>query len=122
MKDTTLGFLFVGMLLIGAAADKATQPAATPAELKDAAAIIQQAVDDVKGSRFSLDDNRCGAGTFTNTGSYSTAIGYCAGWGGLGSRDILVGACTRLPTPTTDDFVNIGNKLCFWRTTGERAD
>jgi hypothetical protein len=37
-----------------------------------------------------------------------------------GSRDILMGDCTEPPTPNTSDFVNLGNKQCFWR--GEHVD
>ena len=121
MKDTTLGFLFVGMLLIGAAADKATQPAATPTELKDAAIVIQRTMDQLNDPRLGTNPP-CGGKPSLSIGHYSIAIGICAGWEGMGRNDILIGICTRLPTPTTNDFVNIGNKLCFWRTTGERAD
>lgn len=39
-----------------------------------------------------------------------------------GSDDVLVGACTATPTPRTSGFVNIANKLCFWRESGERVD
>ena len=48
-------------------------------------------------------------------------LGYRAGWTNLGSRNILVGKCTATPTPDTSNFVNIANKLCFWRTSGERV-
>lgn len=51
------------------------------------------------------------------------SIGKCAGWGisGSGSGNILIGDYTAPPTPDTTGFINIGNQLCFWRTTGERA-
>jgi hypothetical protein len=49
-------------------------------------------------------------------------IGMCAGWHvTTGKRNILIGDYTATPTPGTNDFINIANKLCFWRTTGERV-
>lgn len=38
-----------------------------------------------------------------------------------GSDDVLVGTCTNTPTPHTSGFVNIANRLCFWRDSGERV-
>jgi hypothetical protein len=38
-----------------------------------------------------------------------------------GDWNVLVGACTATPTPSTSNFVNIANKLCFWRDTGQRV-
>lgn len=53
-------------------------------------------------------------------GRFNVAIGACAGADlEEGSRDTLIGPHTSTPTPHTSDFVNIGNKLCFWATTGE---
>ena|ERR1700728_2851117 len=39
-----------------------------------------------------------------------------------GSRCILLGDNTLTPTPDCDGFVNIDNRLCFWRDTGEIAE
>lgn len=37
-----------------------------------------------------------------------------------GSFNICIGDDTQIPTPTTNFFVNIDNRLCFDRRTGER--
>jgi hypothetical protein len=50
------------------------------------------------------------------------AIGRCSGFHlHAESRDILIGDYTDAPRER-DGFVNIKNKLCFWRDSGERAD
>lgn len=57
-----------------------------------------------------------------STGKGDTVIGACAGKSLLdGSWNVLVGDHTATPTPHTSNFVNIGNRLCFWRDTGERV-
>jgi hypothetical protein len=63
------------------------------------------------------------------TGQHNIVLG--AGAGNIledGKDNILVGVCTAAPTPHSaaptphsSGFVNIANKLCFWRTTGERV-
>jgi hypothetical protein len=45
-----------------------------------------------------------------------------AGFRGAGSRCILLGDNTQTPSPDSDGFVNIDNRLCFWRDTGEIAE
>ena len=62
------------------------------------------------------------AGWSLTDGKFNTILGACAGV--LledGNHNTLMGDHTSTPTPHTSDFVNIGNALCFWQTTGERV-
>jgi hypothetical protein len=53
--------------------------------------------------------------------TYSTFIGTCAGYSVHSGRNILlIGDYTSAPDGA-NGFVNIGNKLCFWRESGERV-
>lgn len=36
-----------------------------------------------------------------------------------GAWNFCLGDDTQLPSPVCDGFVNLGNRLCFWRETGE---
>lgn len=57
----------------------------------------------------------------TLTGTWNVAVGLCSGSSLTGqSRSLLLGDRTAAP-PKGDGFVNIANKLCFWRDTGERV-
>lgn len=49
----------------------------------------------------------------------TTIIGRCAGWTAVNSDDLLLGDYTA--TKRGRGFVNIANKLCFWRDSGERV-
>ena len=90
----------------GAMADNVT--ALSPAQLRDAAADIDLTLH--------------AAGLLAANQTYSVFIGIGAGRSaGTGTRNILVGSCTALPTPDTSGFVNIAGKLCFWRDTGEQV-
>lgn len=52
----------------------------------------------------------------------NVAIGVGAAWDvSSGCRVFCLGVDTQTPAPDTSDFVNLGNVLCFWRTTGEIA-
>ena len=54
---------------------------------------------------------------------YNVIIGIHAGeYLTIGNDNLLLGSCTSTPTPETSHFVNIANKLCFWRNTGEKAE
>ena len=54
--------------------------------------------------------------------SYVYAIGRCAGASlENASRAFLIGDYTAAPSGS-DGFVNIANRLCFWRDTGETVD
>lgn len=55
-------------------------------------------------------------------GSENVLIGNCSGYLSLTtqSRALLLGNRTAAP-PKGNGFVNIANKLCFWRDTGERV-
>ena len=56
------------------------------------------------------------------TGKRITVVGACAGRAITVESDvILVGDHTDIPKGASG-FVNIGNRLCFWRTTGERTE
>lgn len=97
------------------------KPFATPDELKSTAAIIVSTVKDMtKGRPLGFDDGQI-------TGADNVFVGMCVmnikKWPHVpGSRNILVGNYTSMPTASTNDFVNIANRLCFWRDTGQRVD
>jgi hypothetical protein len=56
------------------------------------------------------------------SGGCTVIVGKCAGMTQTsGGRNILLGDYTALPKPDTSGFVNIANRLCFWRDTGERV-
>ena len=63
-----------------------------------------------------------GAAAGANGGARNVVVGANAGRRlRTGSDNILIGAYTEVPAPDTCNFVNIGNRLCFWRDTGELA-
>lgn len=52
--------------------------------------------------------------------SYCVAIGLGAmGDVAAGAWNFCLGDDTQLPSPNCNGFVNLGNRLCFWRETGE---
>ena len=56
------------------------------------------------------------------TGNNDMAYGHCSGASLMEeSDDLLIGDYTAAPLHK-NGFVNIENKLCFWRETGKRAD
>ena len=56
------------------------------------------------------------------TGNNDMAYGHCSGASLMEeSNDLLIGDYTAAPLHK-NGFVNIENKLCFWRETGKRAD
>lgn len=56
------------------------------------------------------------------TGYRIYAFGRWSGASAIGaSRSILLGDCTALPDPNAAGFVNIDNRLCFWRDTAEQV-
>jgi hypothetical protein len=56
------------------------------------------------------------------SGHWDVTVGTCAGhYLSGGSYNILLGDFTRAPKPDSSYFVNMGNKVCWWRDTGKRA-
>lgn len=55
-----------------------------------------------------------------SSGSDDVVIGRCSCVNLLGSGNLLLGDYTGTPSGASG-FVNIANKLCFWRMTGERV-
>lgn len=52
----------------------------------------------------------------------NAGIGIGAGYDlATGENVFCLGVDTQTPTPSTSNFVNLGNVLCFWRDTGELA-
>lgn len=49
---------------------------------------------------------------------WAVAVGNCAGCMAIGNRDLLLGDGTQAPNDQPG-FVNFGNRLCFWRDSGE---
>lgn len=104
-------------------------PQATPTELKTLAdGIRPMFIDTMKAVGFDqmyLELSTCiGLHACENltTGKRNMVAGACAGTSlRTASDDILIGAYTAAPTPDTSGFVNIGNKLCFWRDSGQRV-
>lgn len=114
-----------------------TPTAQTDAERQQIAALIEQTVRmslvDV-GAKApypcipSPDTPSCvvaiGEGALLNATAMSSTIGvgHCSGATlRTESDDILVGDYTAAPRDK-DGFVNIANRLCFWRNSGERVD
>jgi hypothetical protein len=62
-----------------------------------------------------------GAMEFATTLAHSIFIGRCSGHSvTTGSHDLLIGDYTSMPDGAVG-FVNIANKLCFWRDSGDRV-
>ena len=80
-----------------------------------------------EGSKPSVHVSSCviaigmGALKYATTMNHTIAVGRCAGASlTTESRDLLIGDYTAAPRGQ-DGFVNIANKLCFWRDSGERV-
>lgn len=123
----------IGLAMCGysfASGPTGAQPRSSPEELKTLADSVRPALAEA-GSQYApaLGDYELSVGVGLNAlgkyqhGHRTTAIGACSGASLLsGDDDVLVGAYTAAPTPTTSGFVNIANKLCFWRETGKRVN
>lgn len=103
--------------------------AQTPAELMAAAEGIRPAVVEAMQGLAPIplmSENvliGLGAGLVLKIGNRNVIVGACSGISlEEGSSNLLVGDHTATPTPFTSGFVNLGNKLCFWRETGAQAD
>lgn len=114
---------FVGGLMFSDAVD--APHTVSPAELRIAAETIEEAI---KITIYSVQhrteingENRTILASSASApwGHDVTVIGNCAtAWG---SRELVLG--DRATTPIKGDgFVNLGNKLCFWRDTGTIVD
>ena len=55
-------------------------------------------------------------------GTYSVAIGYCAGQFIKNEKGVILFGAYTNNIPGVDGFVNIGNTWCGLRSTGERVD
>jgi hypothetical protein len=128
-----------GQTWLGVAPQEDAAPATTPDELKAAAESIDStvrhtlvetlgAIDKCPAKPGASDTTpfcivAVGEGALPNatTMSNTIAVGRCVGTSlTTESYDILIGDNTTAPLHR-DGFVNIGNRLCFWRDTGERA-
>jgi len=56
-----------------------------------------------------FDDPRASTGRVMTNNVF---IGYDAGIGTVGSRNMLIGDCTTTPAPETSNFVNLFNEMC----------
>lgn len=118
--------LFLLAFVVACGGAWAREPTAT--ELKGIAESIRPALIESLGPYIAtptLEQSVCvgiDACAFLTTGKGDTVVGACAGRSLLdGSWNVLVGDHTATPTPHTSNFVNIGNRLCFWRDTGARV-
>lgn len=89
--------------------------------MKDLIAAIMLAAANLQGSQPTADPSSPILAQITSTidaGEYSVAIGYCSEVPADVKGDILFGEYTTAPAGV-NGFVNIGNKWCGLRATGE---
>lgn len=119
--------------LIGYALAQPRHPAALHTLADELQHRAREAMRDIFGHNIDYDEDRperlyaIAVGSYAlnelTLGRHDIAIGRNSGRTmRLGSRCILLGDNTLTPTPDSDGFVNIDNRLCFWRDTGEIAE
>ena len=103
------GLILVGLLILPIA-----PLAQLPSQSQEAATAAVSVVNEMLYAT-TLPMRGCGVPEAPVTSHYAVVIGLCAGWTGIGDHDLLIGNCVQADAKHKPGFVNIGNKLCYYR-------